>query len=50
MKFGDGTKEKDPKFPGVILSRTLSFNDHDHYVCIRIGSRCKLLAYLTSKS
>ena len=50
MKFGDGPKEKDPKFLGLVLSRTLSFGKHVEHVCERVKSRFKLLACLASKS
>ena len=50
MPFGDGPKEKNPKFLGVTLDRTLSFNDHVESVCERVTSRCKMLACLASRT
>ena len=50
MPFGEGGKEKNPKFLGIILDRTLSFQDHVKDVCIRVTSRCKMLLCLASRS
>ena len=50
MRFGEGPKEKNPKFLGVTLDRTLSFNDHVENVCERVTSRCRMLACLASRT
>ena len=50
MKFGEGDKEKDPKFLGVTLDRGLAFQEHVKDVCDRVGSRRKLLFCLASKN
>jgi len=50
MPFGDGPKEKNPKFLGVTLDRTLSFQDHVADVCRRAESRCKMTFCLASRS
>ena len=50
MKFGDGPDEKCPKFLGIILDRTLCFQDHVNAVTERVDARCKLLFCLASRS
>ena len=50
MKFGEGNEEINPKFLGVTLDRTLSFQDHVQNVCERVVSRCKMLSCLSGKS
>ena len=50
MKYGDGPEEKCPKFLGVILDRTLCFQDHVKAVTDRVNDRCKLLFCLASRS
>ena len=50
MKFRDGPMEKCPKFLGVILDRTLCFQDHVKAVTDRVNDRCKILFCLASRS
>ena len=50
MNYGEGVKEKNPKFLGVTLDRTLSFRDHVTDVCTRVVSRCKMLYCLASRN
>ena len=50
MKFGDGLKEKSPTFLGVVLDRTLCFQDHVKKVTERVDDRCKLLYCLASRT
>tara|TARA_B110001454_G_scaffold192176_1_gene192306 strand:+ start:1042 stop:4992 length:3951 start_codon:yes stop_codon:yes gene_type:complete len=50
MNYGEGDKGKNPKFLGVTLDRTLSFNDHVTDVCFRVTSRCKMLFCLASRN
>ena len=50
MPFGDGPKENNPKFLGITLDRTLSFQDHVTDVCSRAESRCKMTFCLASRS
>ena len=50
MPFGEGPKEKNPKFLGVTLSRTLSFTDHVNDVCRRVACRNKMLLCLASRA
>ena len=50
MPFGEGEKEKCPKFLGVRLDRTLCFKDHVEEVCERVNNRCRMLMCLASRS
>ena len=50
MPFGEGEKEKSPKFLGVRLDRTLCFKDHVEEVCERVNKRCRMLSCLASRS
>ena len=50
MPFGEGVKEKSPKFLGVRLDRTLCFQDHVSEVCDRVTQRCRMLSCLTSRA
>ena len=50
MKFGEGNEEINPKFLGITLDRTLSFQDHVQNICERVVSRCKMLSCLSGKS
>ena len=50
MPFGDGPKELDPTFLGVIMDRSLAFTEHVRKVCKKVSKRCKLLGCLASRS
>ena len=50
MKYGDGPKEKCPKFLGVTLDRSLCFQDHVKSVTEKVDNRRKMLYCLASRS
>jgi ribonuclease HI len=50
MRFGEGEKERNPKFLGITLDRTLCFKDHVTDVCNRVNNRCRVLLCLASRS
>ena len=50
MPFGDGPKELDPPFLGIIMDRSLAFTEHVRTVCKKVSKRCKMLGCLASRS
>jgi len=50
MKFSEGEDERCPRLLGLILDRTLCFQDHLRFVIDKVNDRRKILLCLASKS